>query len=122
MRFALNNQKAVELIDHMASIAGSLELTRDNIHLFVSPLFVEAMIQLMDKNIKTLSCGSGKERGILPGITGDYRALSAENKEIVKDWMISDFEFRIGSPIDDNTTAVEFEAALVKQVKLLKQQ
>ncbi|MCL2229171.1 MAG: hypothetical protein FWC00_05090, partial [Firmicutes bacterium] len=64
------NTLAVDLLDFNADIAGNQKFGRDTIHLFCSPLFVETMRLLFDKNIATTSCGSGKERGILPGITG----------------------------------------------------
>ncbi|MCL2229061.1 MAG: hypothetical protein FWC00_04515, partial [Firmicutes bacterium] len=63
--------------------------------------------------IATTSCGSGKERGILPGITGLVEKLSSENKVIAKDIMISPTEFRIGAEITDKTTFAEFEGKLL---------
>jgi len=108
---------ASDLIDFKANIAEGQKLEHNTIALFCSPLFVEAMKVLMDKNIFTLSCGSGKERGILPGITGDFSKLSYENKAIANSMMISEFEFRIGYRIIDKiTTFAEFEDKLLEVV------
>lgn len=112
------NTLASELVDFTATTPSNQEFNRDSIHLFCSPLFVKAMQMLFDKNIKTISCGSGRERGILPGITCDYPSLSNENKEIAKDLdlIISPTEFRIGAKIEEHTTFAEFEHELLKIV------
>ncbi|MCL2861827.1 MAG: hypothetical protein FWE22_05405 [Firmicutes bacterium] len=116
------NMLAMELVDFKSDIDSNQEFSYDTMHLFCSPLFLEAMKLLYDKNIQTMSCGSGKERGILPGITCNYLMLSDENKEIAKDMLISPHEFRIGAAIKDNTTFSEFEEKLLKIVQLFKQQ
>ena len=116
------NTKAEELIDFKSNIDSGQEFGRDTIHLFCSPLFVRAMQVLYDKNIKTISCGSGKERGILPGITCDYDALSDENKEIAKNLIISPGQFRIGAGIKEDTTFAEFERQLLDIIEKFKQQ
>ena len=110
------NTLASELIDFNANIDSGQTFGRDTIHLFCSPLFVRAMQVLFDKNIKTISCGSGRERNILPGITCDYQSLSKENKAIAKNLLISPTEFRIGAKIDDTTTLAMFERGLLKIV------
>jgi len=116
------NIKASELVDFKAEMASNLKFSRENLHHFCSPLFVEAMKVLFDKNITTLSCGSGKERGILPGITGDFNALSDENKVIAKDMMISNSEFRLDVKILDTTTFAEFEDELLGIAERFKAQ
>jgi len=95
---------------------------RDTLSYFVSPLFIKPMEKLFDLNIPTLSCGSGKERNILPGITGDINKLSEANRLIVKDLMISDFEYRLGTEITETTTFAEFESALLMLVNKLQPQ
>ena len=105
---------AADLVDFESGNASGLEFGRDTVHLFCSPLFVEAMKTLMDKNIKTISCGSGRERGILPGITGDYDSLNDNNKELAKDMLISPKEFRIGVAIEVSTTLGEYEDKILK--------
>lgn len=116
------NALASTLIDFNATHASGQEFGKDTLHLFVSPLFIKPMQMLFDKNIKTTSCGSGKERGILPGITGKLEFLSSENKAVASSLMISDTEFRIGSEIGDKTTFSEFESKLVAIVELFKAQ
>jgi len=106
---SLNERLAADYVDFTASVPSGQKFGRDTIHLFCSPIFVRAMEMLFDKNIKTISCGSGKERGILPGITCDYVGLSENNKAIAKSMLISPTEFRIGVAIDKNTTVAEFE-------------
>ena len=117
-----NNRLAIDLVDFTASIASNQQFSKETLALFVSPLFVESMEILMDKNIATTSCGSGKERNILPGITGLYEKLSPENKELLEDNRISDTEWRIGVPINDRTTFGEFNAGMVGFVEKLRQQ
>ena len=117
-----SKQLAINLVDFTASMASNQEFSKENLSLFVSPLFVRSMEILMDKNIATVSCGSGKERNILPGITGLYEKLSPENKELLKDNRISDTEWRIGVPITDGTTFGEFCDEMVGFVSRLKQQ
>ena len=116
------NTLASDLLVFNADIASGQKFGRDTIHLFCSPLFVRTMQALFDKNIATTSCGSGKERGILPGITGDFNALSPANKAIAKDMLISPTEFRIGAPITPTTTFTEFETELLKIADLLQSQ
>ena len=118
----INNQLAKNLIDFTASTPSNQTFSKENLALFVSPLFVESMEILMDKNIATTSCGSGKERNILPGITGLYEKLSPENKALLQGNRISDTEWRIGVPITDTTTFREFNTELVRLVCELKQQ
>jgi len=101
------------LVDFNADIESDQKFGKDTLHLFCSPLFVKAMHILFDKNIATISCGSGKERGILPGITGFYDKLSDKNKAIAKNMLISNTEFRIGAEIKDDTSFGEFETNLV---------
>ena len=122
MKEDYNNQLAKNLVDFTASTPSNQTFSKENLALFVSPLFVESMEILMDKNIATTSCGSGKERNILPGITGLYEKLSLENKELLKSSRISDTEWRIGAPITDTTTFSEFNSELVQRVCQLKQQ
>jgi len=122
MKQNYNNQLALNLVDFTASMASNQAFSKENLALFVSPLFVASMEILMDKNIATTSCGSGKERNILPGITGLYEKLSLENKELLKDNRISDTEWRIGVEITDTTTFSEFNAKLVELVCQLKHQ
>ena len=117
-----NNRLAKDLVDFTASMASNQEFSKENLALFVSPLFVDSMKILMDKNIATTSCGSGKERGILPGITGLYEKLSSENKELLRDNRISETEWRIGVPITDRTTFGEFNDEMVSFVGKLRQQ
>ena len=117
-----NNLLAVDLVDFTASMASNQEFSKENLALFVSPLFVDAMKILMDKNIATTSCGSGKERNILPGITGLYEKLSSENKELLKDNRISETEWRIGVPISEGTTFEEFNDGMVGLVGRLREQ
>jgi len=116
------NTLAKDLVDFAANIESGQEFSKDTLHLFCSPLFVRAMENLFDKNIVTTSCGSGRERNILPGITGLCDKLSDENKVIAKDMLISSTEFRIGAEIKDTTTAIEFENSLVKIVDKFKPQ
>ena len=113
---------ASKLIDFKASIASGQEFNRENIHLFCSPLFVKTMTTLYDKNIQTTSCGSGKERGILPGITCNFESLSDENKKIAERLLISPSEFRIGSKIDESTTFAQFEKAISEIAETFLQQ
>ena len=113
---------AINLLDFNSSIASGQKFSRETLHLFCSPLFLEAMYALFDKNIQTVSCGSGKERNILPGITGNYETLTIENKEVVKELMISPTEFRIGAEISDTTTFFEFESKLLEIINKLNQQ
>ena len=110
---------AKDLIDFNFNNQSGLEFGYDTVHLFVSPLFVEPIKQLMQKKIKSISCGSGKERYILPGITCEYDSLNDENKEIVKTLLISKTEFRIGCPIFDDTTSEEFTNNLIKTINKL---
>jgi len=117
-----NGQKAIDLVDFTAAQASNQSFSKENLALFVSPLFVEAIEILMDKNIATTSCGSGKERNILPGITGLYEKLSAENQDLLKNNSISDTEWRIGVPINDDTSFEEYNAELKLLVSRLKQQ
>jgi len=106
---------ASDIVDFSADIASNQEFGIDTLHLFCSPLFIETMKVLMLKGISTLSCGSGKERGILAGITCDYTKLSDENKKTALPLKISDTECRIGYPIvDEVTTFLEFEEGLLK--------
>ncbi|MCL2556238.1 MAG: hypothetical protein FWE03_04385 [Firmicutes bacterium] len=121
----LNKQQifASDIIDFKAEIDSNQTFGIDTLHLFCSPLFIDTMKVLMDKGIYTLSCGSGKERNILPGITCNYDKLSKANKKIAKDLLISDYEFRIGHPIIDGvTTFLEFETALLKIIKQFQKQ
>ena len=122
MRFDLKNTLASDLVDFTSNIDSGQEFNRDTLHLFCSPLFLQAMYMLYDKNIQTISCGSGKERGILPGITCNFDTLSSENKELVKHLVISPGQFRIGAPIGNDTTFAEFEANIMKIAKGLKKQ
>ena len=122
MKENYSNQLAKILIDFTASMLSNQTFSKENLALFVSPLFVESMEILMDKNIATTSCGSGKERNILPGITGLYSTLSPENRELLKNSRISDTEWRIGVQITDTTTFSEFNTELVELVSGLKQQ
>ncbi|MCL2256575.1 MAG: hypothetical protein FWC11_07015 [Firmicutes bacterium] len=108
------NTPAIELVDFKSNIDSNQEFSRETMHLFCSPLFLEAMKVLFDKNIQTMSCGSGKERGILAGITGNFESLSEENKEIAKDMLISKKEFRIGVELKDDTTFGEFEEKILE--------
>jgi len=116
------NTLAKGLVDITRDVDSNQEFNRETIHLFCSPLFLESMKSLYDKNIQTISCGSGKERGILPGITCSYNTLSAENKLIAKAFLITPNEFRIGSEISDNTTFEEFEEKLLRIVEGFKKQ
>ncbi|MCL2521386.1 MAG: hypothetical protein FWE36_00835 [Erysipelotrichales bacterium] len=113
---------AKDLVDITRDVDSNQEFNRETIHLFCSPLFLEPMKNLYDKNIQTISCGSGKERGILPGITCNYESLSAENKLIAKNLLISEKEFRIGTEINDNTTFKEFEEKLLMVIEIFKKQ
>ncbi|MCL2848006.1 MAG: hypothetical protein FWE13_04570 [Firmicutes bacterium] len=113
---------ASELVDYKSDNPSGLEFSKKNLHHFCSPLFLKAMYVLFDKNIQTISCGSGKERGILPGITCNFDTLTEENKSIAKDLIISESQFRIGSPIDSNTTLEQFEKALMEIVDKFKSQ
>jgi len=107
------NTLANNLVDFTAHVDSGQVFSRDTIPLFCSPLFVKAMQNLMDKNIITSSCGSGKERGILPGITCKFDdSLSPKNKILAEQLKISPTEFRIGAIINDTTTFAEFETAL----------
>jgi len=116
------NTLAKDLVDFTSNIDSNQKFGRDTIHLFCSPLFVKAMQQLFDKNIQTISCGSGKERGILPGITCNFDTLSKENKIIATPLIISEGQFRIGASILENTTFAEFENAILKIVNTFKSQ
>jgi len=116
------NTLASQLVDFTADIDSGQEFSFDTMHLFCSPLFLRSMRLLYDMGIKTISCGSGKERGILPGITCDFDSLCEENKVIAKEWVISEKEFRIGVPIKENTTFAEFDEKLVELVQKLKSQ
>jgi len=116
------NTLAKDLVDITRDVDSNQEFNRETIHLFCSPLFLESMKSLYDKNIQTISCGSGKERGILPGITCSYNTLSDENKVIAKTFLITPNEFRIGSEISDNTTFEEFEEKLLRIVEGFKKQ
>ena len=116
------NTLASELVDFTSDISPNQEFNRGTLHLFCSPLFLQTMYALYDKNIQTLSCGSGRERGILPGITCNYHTLSDENKALVKDLIISPGEFRIGAKIDADTTFAQFESRLLLIADTLKQQ
>ncbi|MCL2369649.1 MAG: hypothetical protein FWC80_00235 [Firmicutes bacterium] len=114
------NTPASELIDFTSNIGSGQEFNRDTLHLFCSPLFLKAMYELYDKNIQTISCGSGKERGILPGITCNYDTLSDENKKLAKNLIISEGQFRIGAEITKDTTFAEFESKLLDIVDIFK--
>ena len=116
------NTLASGLVDLTCDISPGQEFNRDTIHLFCSPLFLNAMRALYDKNIRTISCGSGKERGIAPGITCDFNSLTPENQALVKHLIISPGQFRIGANIEADTTFAEFEKQLMKTVDILKQQ
>jgi len=113
---------ASDLVDYAASVDGGQKFGKDTLHLFCAPVFVKAMCALFEKNIATTSCGSGKERNILPGITGLYALLSDKNKEVAKDMLISDTEFRIGARIETATTFAEFETKLLEKVNFFKKQ
>ena len=113
---------ASELVEFTATTAGGQKFGRDTLHHFCSPIFLNAMYVLFDKNIQTTSCGSGKERGILPGITGLYEKLSPSNKIIAKPLLISPTEFRIGAKIESHTTFAQFESELLKIVSTFAQQ
>jgi len=116
------NTLAAGLVDFAAHVDAGQKFNRDTMHLFCSPLFLRAMYMLYDKNIRTLSCGSGKERGILPGITCDYLSLTDENKKLADALMISPIEFRIGAEIKADTTLEQFEQALLEISAAFKQQ
>ena len=104
---------AKDLVDFTATTASGQKFGRDTLHHFCSPLFLDAMYILFDKNVATTSCGSGRERGILPGITGEFDKLSDKNKQIATPLMISDNEFRLGVEITDTTTYGEFTQKIV---------
>jgi len=117
------NTLASKLVDFTAHVDSGQVFSRDTIPLFCSPLFVKAMQSLMDKNIATTSCGSGKERGILPGITCKFDdSLSPQNKIIAENLKVSPTEFRIGAIINDTTTFIQFETALLDIVNKFGQQ
>jgi len=116
------NMLAAELVDLTSDVSPGQEFNRESLHLFCSPLFLKAMYALYDKNIQTISCGSGKERGILPGITCGYDTLSEKNKAIAKDMIISPNHFRIGTEITENTTFLDFEGKLMKIVDKFEKQ
>ena len=113
---------AIELVDYKSDNPSGLEFSKENLHHFCSPLFLKAMYALFDKNIQTISCGSGKERGILPGITCNFDTLTDENKVLAKDLLISEGQFRIGSPIDSSTILEQFENALMGIIDKFKLQ
>ena len=116
------NTLAAELVDLTSNVSSGQEFKRDTLHLFCSPLFLKAMYALYDKNIQTISCGSGKERGILPGITCSYDTLSEKNNVIAKDMIISTNQFRIGTEITEKTTFAEFENRLLEIVNKFDRQ
>jgi len=113
---------AKDLLHFKSTIDSGQKFGRDTIHLFCSPLFVDTMKALFDKNIETMSCGSGAERNILPGITCNFESLSDENKKLTTHLKISPTEIRIGAPIHPTTTFKEFEAELLKVIGILKKQ
>ena len=113
---------ALELVNVTSDNPSGLEFSKETMHHFVAPVFLKAMYALWDKNIPTLSCGSGKERNILPGITGDFNKLSEQNKEVAKTMMISDFEYRIGTEMNCYTTLECFEDALMDIVDKFSKQ
>jgi len=117
-----SNLPAFEFVDLKSDISPNQEFNRDTLHLFCSPLFLKAMCALYDKNIQTISCGSGKERGILPGITCNYDTLSNRNKVIANDMIISPSQFRIGVEILKNTTFAEFENRLMAIIDKFEKQ
>jgi len=116
------NTPALELVDLTSDVGSNQEFNRETLHLFCSPLFLKAMYGLYDKNIQTISCGSGKEKGILPGITCCYDTLSPKNKKIAKDMKISEEQFRIGAAIAQSMTIAEFENSIAEIVNRFQQQ
>ena len=114
---------AKDIVNLVADVPAGQQFGRDTLHLFVSPLFLKPMEALFDKNIATTSCGSGKERGILAGITCKLdNSLSPKNKELAQTLKISDTEFRIGSAIEPTTTKQQFEETLMAIVGRFEKQ
>ena len=120
MKYNKKQILAKDLINVNIGNPNNLAFTKENLNFFVSPLFIEPMKLLMDKNIKTISCGSGVEKNIVPGITCDFNSLNEYNKIIAKKWLFEKNLFRIGYQIIDTTTFFEFENNLIKLINELK--
>ena len=114
------NTLANDIVDMMSTVDSGQEFNRDTIHLFCSPLFYKAMVALFDKGIKTVSCGSGREKGILAGITCEFSSLSEHNKALAKDLIFEPNRFRIGVELTSNITFGDFEKALLDKVNVFE--